>query len=112
MHRPKLSKKGRVAGQAFFLSLSNCGISASGTDSHFTPLSGNSPLGKQIKTEKSKICCEAALKCNNTPTDMLACRVVCFAFNPARKMRALFDFSSSAVGVQTSFTRRMAVDNR
>ena len=81
MHRSKLSEKGRAAGQAFFLPLSNCGISAQIQILILRRYQGTRHCGKQIKTEKSKICCEAALKCNNTPTDMLACRVACFAFN-------------------------------
>ena len=40
---------------------------------------------------KIKICCKAALKCNNTPSDMLACPLECFAFNPAR-IRAILPF--------------------
>lgn len=52
-------------------------------------LSGISPNGEI--SYYTKICCIAALKCNNTPTDMLACRMACFAFNTARKA-CVFDF--------------------
>jgi len=63
----------------------------------------------RVKTdyEKLKYCCVAALKCNNAPTDMLACRLERFAFNTVRYTHVLIFRNLS--DAQTSFTRLMDI---
>ena len=63
----------------------------------------------QMKTEKSKIAriLRAVLNAIKAPSDMLACRVALFSIIMLL-CSIFFDFSSSVIDVQTTFTRRMS----